>query len=628
MGQWGSSGTLWGGGVAEAVYPAYHVILGGVGLVFGPGGYERRLGQQYAAKLNTGRTTQQARIAEQVFEWSSWEGGEGYLRHETGTPDRYRRGGGIDATSDVGAVGLGPYMSNPAALQTSQNELSAMIAYNGYLVIGAGDGKVYRWDGTTLGLAIDTSKAGGIRSFGIWEGALYAGNGTDGAVWRWVGSTLLTSFSSNFTVGAYSGGTVTGVYGFQPFFKDSTLSAIYGARSSNNALAGEIANTGGTTTAAASNGTLIAQEPWLTVLLVYQGELLAVAVRSTAQTWRLYKGDNSATTGWELVAEGSGGYPVSGCVFNDRVYFGDIKQGRIWRWDGRDLEVAYQLGSDAVPYTAEIKGMCVWRGALWVSIVHTDGTLGLLRYDGSNTWTRPVIGLTGTTPGVLCVWNDQLHMVTNATGAAKVWRTDGTFCASGSVESGLVNENLTGTDKLWIGVKVSHSALASGQSVEVQYRLEDAGSWVSLGTSDTDGATSAEFDFPSAITAEQIAFKLILTGTAGSSTQLKVYSLVGRYKPAPGAKAEWALTVRLEGDTRGSLTLADGTSETRTGEEISAEIWALVDAIAPVNFVDIDREEYTVRIEEYREGLSTIRPNVDPLDSGWNLQGTLRLTEV
>jgi len=74
------------------------------------------------------------------------------------------------------------------------------------------------------------------------------------------------------------------------------------------------------------------------------------------------------------------------------------------------------------------------------------------------------------------------------------------------------------------------------------------------------------------------------------------------------------------------MGLRDGTTETRTGEELSAEVWALVDGGVPINLVDIDREEYTVQISEWREGLALF--NAGALDVGFDLQGTLRLTEV
>lgn len=628
MGQWGSSGMLWGGGVAEAVYPAYHVILGGVGLLLAPNGYERRLGQQYAAKLSTGQLSQSDRISDQAVLIDGWQGGEGTKRFVPSAPSRYYAGSGIDIYTEHGSLGLGPYMSAIAGVTAlAVNEITCMCPAFGYLMIGTSTGKVYAWDGSTLTLAYDTTKAGGIRSMAYWDGQFYVGTGSDGVVYRWTGATITTVWASNFTVGATSGGaTVTGVYGLQPHNLDGTLICYYAAsQSGGGALVGQIANTGGTTVA--TDGFKLFDSN-VSLLTTYRGHLVAVSYNSTDKHWALYESDDAATINWTYLGTTDGGYVTCAAVLDDVLYLGDATQGKIWRYDGSDISLYHQLGSDSNPYTPVIKGMAAWRGGLWVGIVDEDGTMGLLRDNGTEDWSRPVSGLLGTSPGVLRVWEDKLFFATAATGAARVYRTDGTFGGSGYAESPLIDANLGGTEKLWVGVTVSHSALAATQSVEVQYRLNDTGSWVSLGTSSTDGETSAEFDFPSAIKADLVAFKILLTGTAGSSSQLKVYSLSARYRPSPGAKREWSLTLRLEGTDAKPLSLADGTTETRTGEEISAELWALVEAVDPVNLVDIDREEYTVQIAEYREGLSSIRPNVDPLDNSWQLQGSLRLVEV
>jgi hypothetical protein len=90
----------------------------------------------------------------------------------------------------------------------------------------------------------------------------------------------------------------------------------------------------------------------------------------------------------------------------------------------------------------------------------------------------------------------------------------------------------------------------------------------------------------------------------------------------------WSMRVQLLGGAAQTMPLPDGSFETRTGEELSAEVWALVDAGAPVNLVDIDREEYTVQIVEWSEGLAGQSVQGAALDQGWELEGTLRLTEV
>lgn len=617
MGQWGSSGMLWGGGIAEAVYPAYHLILGGVGLILAPGGYERRVGQQYAAKLSTSQLSQDDRLSDQLLLLDNWNGGEGFTKHEMDTPDRYRRGSGIDPYTEEGVVSLGPYVS--AKWSSALNGLTKLLTSKGALFIGTSAGLIYYYTSGTPTLIYTTGKAGGIISFARAFGdAAYAGTGTDGVVFS--GNT--SSWAAAFTLS----GTVTGVGAMAQHWKDG-LPQLYMAAERSGGRCTLHTSDGATSTVYSA---AVLEEPLCRVMASYKRNLVIVGVDTTSRRSSIYQIDDTGAfaSGFEQKLAVEGAVILCGAVLGDYLYLGDKYFGRIWRWDGTELKLHHQLGTPSVPYTAEIRGMVTYQGGLWVSIVDTDGSIGLLRFDGNQSWSRPVTGLTGTTPEDIAEYNGQLHLLTSATGASKLWATDGTFGGAGNVESGLIDARLSGTDKLWRGVTIRHSALVSPQTVEVQYKLEDAGSWVSLGTSSTVGATAADFDFPSAISADLIAFKTIMTGTAGSSTPLKVYSLSARYYPSPGAKKEWSMTVELAGTAEKKLTLADGTTETRTGEELSAEIWALLDAGEPVNLVDIDREEYTVQIAEFREDIGTRWPNIEPLDRGWNLKGTLRLTEV
>jgi hypothetical protein len=466
--------------------------------------------------------------------------------------------------------------------------------------------------------AISYPKKGIISFARAFGDAAYAGTGTDGVVFS--GNT--SSWAAAFTLS----GTVTGVGAMAQHWKDGLPQLYMAAENSGGRCT--LHTSDGATSAVYSAAVL--EEPLCRVMIPYKRDLVVVGVDTASRRSSIYQIDDSGAfaSGFEQKLAVEGAVILCGAVLGDYLYLGDKYAGRIWRWDGTELKLHHQLGTPSVPYTAEIRGMVAYQGGLWVSIVDTDGSIGMLRFDGNQSWSRPVTGLTGTTPEALAEYNGQLHLLTSATGASKLWATDGTFGGAGNVESGLIDAHLSGTDKLWRGVTIRHSALVSPQTVEVQYKLEDAGSWVSLGTSSTVGATAADFDFPSAISADLVAFKVLMTGTAGSSSPLKVYALSARYYPSPGAKREWSMRVQLLGGASEKMPLPDGTTETRTGQELSAEVWALLDAGEPVNLVDIDREEYTVQIAEYREGLADVSVQGAALDQGWELEGTLRLTEV
>jgi hypothetical protein len=632
-GLYGTLGGLYGEATDEALYPAYHVILAGQGLMLPPGGYERTLSQQFAAKLSISGTAESDRIGEQQALINDWGGGEGLTRLGT-TPasDRYRRGAGINIYDEDSAIGLGPYMAAPAALQTAFNSITAIANYRQYLVIGRNDGKVYRWDGATLDLAGDTGKSsGGITAFGLYESNLYIGNGQDGDVWRWVGENPGSGFASNFTVGGISGGGVAGVFSMATHYRGTLQGAYFGMSpgATGQSYAGQFVNTAGTASSGTA-GSLIVEESKIAVLHQYGDTLLAAATWANARHWRLYSGSNADPVVWSHKAVVLDSRATCAATLNGIVYFGDAIMGRIWKWDGSRLTLYCQLGSDLVPYTTEITGMCTWRGALWIAIRDTDGTCALLRDDGNGIRSRPVTGLTGTTPGGVVVFQDQLHYVTQATGATKIFRTNGTYAATGWVESPLMNANLDGTGKTWLGVEINHSALAATQSVLIQYQLNDTGSWTTLGTSDVDGANTAAFDFPIGVTSNQIGFKLTLTGTAGSATPLRVFSLVARYLPSSEGGKEWQLTVLMFGTDDIPMPLSDGSNEPLTGQDLSDYVWSLVDAGSPVAFLDIDRQEYLVSIAGWAENFSARVGGLQQRATsvGWSLEGKMRLREV
>lgn len=190
------------------------------------------------------------------------------------------------------------------------------------------------------------------------------------------------------------------------------------------------------------------------------------------------------------------------------------------------------------------------------------------------------------------------------------------------------------TNVRWDRAVVRHSALASGQRVSLWYRFSDRGVWKALGTSSTEGATSSVFLFPTHARGDLIAFRTGLTGTAGSSSPLVVYAVSAFYRPSPPPKREWDLTIDLKG-TANTLsrpararTLADGTHEIRTGEEIADEIQTLADSTVPLPFLDKDRRrQIMVEVKSFHTADAPL-PQLEAMEAGWDLVGKLTLQEV
>lgn len=617
----GTPGRMWGApfGTLEALKAEYHVVLGTRGLILQKNGWERRLAQQFAAPLRTGGLTSDALVGDQTLILDDWSGGDGYLAHDPTTPARYRAGVGVDPFTEPGAVQLGPHLAT--AQSTAFDELTVALAYGANLYVGTSDGKIYSWTGAAWSLSHDTTKAGGIRSMAVYMNRLYVGTGTDGAVFKFDGSSWSTAFTA---------ASSTGVYAMATHYRQAAQYLYVGSEAGGTNDIGRIHYWDDS---ALSLGQFDVEEGRISVAAVLVDYCVFVGVDTSARRSSIYSVDRQSGGGnWTHHLSIPGAVIVSGAVLNGVLYLGDAYDGKIYSWDGESLKVVRQLGSDASAYSPQIRGLAVWRGALWVSVADTSGgTLGLLRFDGT-AWSRPASGLTGTTPMGLATYSGALYYLTAKSGASALYNTNGTFRSSGEVESGLIDASLNGTGKQWRGVTISHSAIVSGQSIVVQYKLEDAGSWTTLGTSSTVGATEASFDFPHAVDAKLVAFKIQLAGSAGSSSPLKVFGLSARYLPVPSVLREWSLNVRLDGTSQRAMKLADGTEETLTGEELSVEIWKMVDAQEPVGYLDVDREEvYTVRIAGWREVPASFggsMPQIDAMRVGWDLQGQLQLQEI
>lgn len=565
----------------------YHVTLGGQGYLVDLRGYRRRAHTPFAPKTARGDRSYGDLVHDQAYQVSDWRGGEGFLQADPEHPERWRAGSGVDVFSEPGALRLGPRLVTVAT--TALDELTVAQVYQGLLYVGASNGDVYRWDGASWSLSLATGKAGGIRSLAVYRGKLYAGNGGDGAVAELSGGTWT---NPRFTISG-----AAGVRTMATFYRQ-TAQYLY------------LAATGGThgsvywwDGATLSTKQYDFEEPRPEVSLVLGNRLYFFVADPAGRRGAVYSVDDSGGGGTYRAHVGlAEAYPTVGTVWDGTAYLGTGLDGGIYSWDGTALRLARQLAGAGAPYGGELRGMAVWNGALWVSVADGAGGIGLLRHDGAGGgWSRPVAGLAGTSPRGLAVYNGQLYPLTHKAGQAQISRTDGTYRASGQLETGLFDARLPGVDKVPLAVTLVHAPLGTGQSIEVQYRLEDAGPWASLGASATPGATSATFDVPGAVTCKQIAIRLLLAGPAGAGSSPAVYDWLLRYALAPEPKREWELSVVLEGTAELPLVRLDGTPEPLSGVALSEALWALKGRPGPTTLVDLDGAGRSVWITDLQE---------------------------
>ena len=498
----------------------YHVSIAGQGYVLDLDRYARRIREPFAGKQSAGSLAlADLRGPEQVLVISDWSGGEGAVQHDEARPDRYRSGAGLDGHSQAGALRIGPGVTAvpgafdaPAVFQTFGTDL--------YLASVVGGPVFARWDGTTFtGLVV---MAGPPSAMAVYLNRLYVGNAATGAV-------------ASYNAGVWTAAAFTLAAGTA-----SAMATHYRQAAQYLYVAAAAGGVNGSCRivfwdgAALSLGQFDLEEPGCSVMIPWQHHLWIFGADSQRRTGGIYTVDDSSSGGvWETHHLLVGNYFTAGCLFDGAIYLGCGLGGEVYRWDGTRLELAFRLATRDAAYSVAIRGMAVWDGALWISILDGAGASGLLRYDGEGL-SRPVLGVTGTVPSALAVYVGDLHLVSGGPGSFVRVR-GGAYRASGQLESGLISCDLPGVSKLFKSVTIVTSALVSPQAVQVEYRLEDTGGWTSLGTLSTVGATTATYAFAANTTGRQIAFRLTLTGTAGASSSPVLYELALRYVPRPAS---------------------------------------------------------------------------------------------
>jgi len=591
----------------------YHVTLNGQGFVLDlsdKDGYSRRLFDPFASKLGGGqRSYTDLKGTEQAISLSDWSGGEGQAQHDLLGPNRYRAAEGIDAYTERGTIRLGP--DAPQRVNTAANEVSALGIYNGHLMIGLQGGTVFRWDGVNPAVVVGVC-AGSVRSIESMLGVCYFGVEGSGQV-----SSCTTAWA--FTAAKFTVAGSVGVYALRTFYRQSVQYLYVGSSASGAGGVAAIHWYDGVTLSPVQYDP---EEVFVLAAEVLGNRLYFLASDISAPRLGIYSVDDQGGGGvYRCHVRVPGAYCWGAAVYQGTLYLLLGPNGRIATWDGTTLTEIYRVGTPAAPYPSTMYGIAEWQGALWIGFQDSAGTQGLLRFDGAS-WSRPVLGIPGVAIRKLHPYAGQLAVASQATGASKTYLTSTSFRTTGTLETSLLDTGVPSEPKVLREVTMVHSSLTSGQSVQIQYRLEDTGSWTTLGTSSGLGSTVVTFTFPISTVCRQLGLRLVLGGPGGASTPV-LHEVLVRYGLLPVARREWVVTVVLEGTATAPLKRLDGTDEPLTGKGLSDALWAARDSQHAVIFSDLDDASRRVWIEDIDE-----RPGKLTQRNGYQARARVRLVEA
>jgi hypothetical protein len=592
----------------------YHVSLNGQGYVLDLDRYQKRIREPFPSKQTEGSVDfGDLRGPEQLVVISDWSGGEGAVSHDEAAPTRYRSGTDVDISSLPGAVRLGPELI-AVVPHFGVNESSCLALFNGHIVVGLGNGQLYRWDGTTLTALANTGAA--VRCMEVFMNRLLIGCEGTGAVAEYTTAWAYTA--AKFTVAGS-----TGVWTMATFFREAAQYLYLGSSATGvNGISRAYCWDGGTL----SPGQEDFEELLPLASAVLNGRLYWVASNSgAAPRIGLYSVDDGPLGGtWRQHVRVDGLSCWEMVEYNGALYLGCTPNGQVLRWDGANLTRVLQLGTPLAPHNGEIRGMTVLDGALWVATADASGTM-LLRYDGK-AWSRPIYAIPAAAPRDLLPYNGRLHLGTfNTTGGAQgPWfRTSTGVRTAGTLESGLVSCGLPGVSKLMKSVTIVTSALVSGQAVAAQYRLEDTGGWTTLGTLSTVGATTATYQFAANTMGRQIGLRVLMTTSSAGNGSPVLYELSLWYVPRPTLAREWDLAVVLEGTPELPLITLDNASEPLTGAQLTSALWTAAGVAGPVTLVDLDGASYSVYVQDVKEEIGKISQR-----RGYQRLGLVKLVEA
>jgi len=232
-------------------------------------------------------------------------------------------------------------------------------------------------------------------------------------------------------------------------------------------------------------------------------------------------------------------------------------------------------------------------GKLFCTVRSTSAANYLYEYDGTaDSWARVnLFDLAPQATYCLGVFNKELY-IGNDIGEIRTINPR-IYSEEGYLVSSIYDANLINVDKLIKEVEIVLQPLDSGCDIEVEYDLEESGSWTSLVLPTLlGGDTSIRIPISTGganVVARKFRIKVTLT-TIDPTTTPKITDILTKYYPFPDTLKRWQLTLLcIDG-----LQLHDGTPETKTAANLISGLWNAKNTKTIKVFKDIDYVETTL----------------------------------
>lgn len=537
--------------------------------------YQRR---REPLRLQTGSVVQgesgKFQLRPDILEWSitDWSGGEGAVRFDSEEPNRYFEGHNVDPFHHKGHLHLakGFEETNDSGDATLTKSLQLGKAINTLWGASVDSNDLYEWDSDND--RWKTSVSNGESGFGAgqWEPGAVVGDRNklyldeDGgtSIWSYNGS----SFDEHNTGAAPS----------LPQQFTELASNIYITRTGGQAAVIEIPKAGTTpvtsTTILDLTDSGLSDQDGLNRLTAGNNRVyLAQQDADETVIWRITPSTASSTGfGEEILRQR--GLQVETLWHHMGVLF---MAGRIGTdGDGRKQVIMYLRGSE-VGVLANLRDGTSTAGKICSTEAQEfEVAYFLAQYgpgDGTYEWTLfaadlitgGVAGLTvvdivdtSSQPQTLVAHNGEVFFGASAGGSTneRTYRIlSDTYVDTSVVTARLdtaINDFGLVDEKILLSIRLQTEPLPANSSVEIQYQLDQDGTWTSAGTYSTTGGAGTTFTLStasSAITFRNLQLRLILDNGGSTSETPTILNVSTRATVAAGLNV-WTLRLDLADD--------------------------------------------------------------------------------
>jgi len=250
-----------------------------------------------------------------------------------------------------------------------------------------------------------------------------------------------------------------------------------------------------------------------------------------------------------------------------------IPANDIWEYDGSTLgriyntnTTKYNIGMEAYPYLAGGGAMKDNR-IYWGNLVY-DGEY-FFNYsknldDENNKFFYPIFTNSSNN---FYFHSDYLNSY------KRLWLESSSVYKSGTDQNFLIMSEMspiTALDKILSSIAVVYSVADVGESIKIQYSIDNMTTWTTIGslTYAADGSTTKKtFSIPGNVIFSKIWFKIFLNGDGTSTPEL--LDFVMAYRPMPEYKSGWSMRLNFSE----SVLLLNRQTEQREGYELLAQLW-------------------------------------------------------